>query len=318
MEQLKRDLEEALEQIDLLTKERDNLKDGYEDTKFYIRKLKDEIDDLKSIKEPREQTNSNDEVETLKKENDILRHELKIVELKLSLKKHDSKNEPDLKSENIDLRSQLSQVTSELDSIKNENVELEKYNIIVKGELTQARQQLKKIYSSSEKIDEQLSYQRPSYDKTGLGYLIGEKSAKKVEIKKEPDPVVESPKESNLSKIESSITIEVSKEIELVDLSMKHDEPKKTEQVDKAKKDEPPKEVRHELRGRCFICNEVGHIKRDCTSKSFKPITNLYCYRCHGYGHKVVNCKKPKFDSDNENSRMFRKTNPIGNERGRS
>ena len=55
-------------------------------------------------------------------------------------------------------------------------------------------------------------------------------------------------------------------------------------------------------------------MNRDCIGKSFKPITNFYCYNCHGYGHKVVDCKKPKFD----NSRMFRNTNPIGNERSRS
>ena len=44
--------------------------------------------------------------------------------------------EHELKTENPDLRSQLSQVTSKLDTNKIEHVELEKYNIIVKGELT--------------------------------------------------------------------------------------------------------------------------------------------------------------------------------------
>ena len=46
MEQLKRNLGEALEKIDL-TNERDDLKDRYEDVKVYIGKLKDKIDDLK-------------------------------------------------------------------------------------------------------------------------------------------------------------------------------------------------------------------------------------------------------------------------------
>ena len=46
MEQLKKNLEEALEQIDLIIEERDGLKDRYEDAKFYIGKLKDKIDDL--------------------------------------------------------------------------------------------------------------------------------------------------------------------------------------------------------------------------------------------------------------------------------
>ena len=53
-------------------------------------------------------------------------------------------------------------------------------------------------------------------------------------------------------------------------------------------------------------------------SKSFKPISNFYCHNCHGYGHNVVDCKKPKFDNDNENSRMFRDINPTGNRRKRS
>ena len=75
-------------------------------------------------------------------------------------------------------------------------------------------------------------------------------------------------------KVETSTTIELSKEIELFDLSIKFDEHKKIGQVDKPKQDEPPKEVRHKLRGRCFICNETGHMKRDYTGKSFKPITN--------------------------------------------
>ena len=48
MEQLTKNLEEALEKIDLLTNERDGLKDRYEDAKVYIGKLKDKIDDLKS------------------------------------------------------------------------------------------------------------------------------------------------------------------------------------------------------------------------------------------------------------------------------
>lgn len=59
--------------------------------------------------------------------------------LNLSLKKDDSKNELDIKTKNENLRSQLTQITSKLHSIKIEHVELEKYNTIVKGELTQAK-----------------------------------------------------------------------------------------------------------------------------------------------------------------------------------
>lgn len=76
MEQLKKNLEEALEQIDLLTNERDGLKDRYKDAKAYIGELKDKIDYLKKTR-PRNQT-SDDDIEDLKKENEILKHELKI------------------------------------------------------------------------------------------------------------------------------------------------------------------------------------------------------------------------------------------------
>ena len=48
MEQLMKKLKEALEQIDLLTKERDKLKDRYEDSKIYIGQLKEKIEHLKS------------------------------------------------------------------------------------------------------------------------------------------------------------------------------------------------------------------------------------------------------------------------------
>ena len=50
-------------------------------------------------------TSDNDKVGDLQKENEILKHELKIIELKLSLKNNGGKNEPELKTENVDLRS---------------------------------------------------------------------------------------------------------------------------------------------------------------------------------------------------------------------
>ena len=56
-----------------------------------------------------------------------MKHELKLVELKLSLKKNGGKNDYDMKDKNVDLRSQLSKVTIELESIKIEHAELEKF-----------------------------------------------------------------------------------------------------------------------------------------------------------------------------------------------
>ena len=96
MKQLKKNIEEALKQITLLIDERDGLKDRYKNAKAYIGELKDKIDDLKQ-KGPSEQI-SDDDIEDLKKENEILKHELKIVELKLSLKKNGGKNESKIKS----------------------------------------------------------------------------------------------------------------------------------------------------------------------------------------------------------------------------
>lgn len=62
MEQMKKNLEEALEQIDFFTNERDVFKDSYEYAKAYISKLMDKIDDLK-LKELSEK-NSYDDFET--------------------------------------------------------------------------------------------------------------------------------------------------------------------------------------------------------------------------------------------------------------
>ena len=60
MEQLMRNLEEELEQIDLLTKERDNLKIKYDNAKVQLKSLKDSCketscsNDIKVLKEERD------------------------------------------------------------------------------------------------------------------------------------------------------------------------------------------------------------------------------------------------------------------------
>ena len=65
MEKLKKNLEEALEKIELLIDERDGPKDRYKDAKAYIGELKDKIDDLKQ-KGSTNQTND-DDIKDLKK-----------------------------------------------------------------------------------------------------------------------------------------------------------------------------------------------------------------------------------------------------------
>ena len=66
MKQLKKNLEEALEQIDLLTKERDKLKDRYEDSKVYIGELNEKIENLKSKPESTKYETTDDDYSKLK------------------------------------------------------------------------------------------------------------------------------------------------------------------------------------------------------------------------------------------------------------
>ena len=66
--------------------------------------------------------------------------------------------------------------------MKEDHEELHKYNTMVTGELTQCKKQLEKLYYSREKLDDSMSIQRSTYDKTSLGYLFN-MSAKKIEIR---------------------------------------------------------------------------------------------------------------------------------------
>ena len=56
-------------------------------------------------------------------------------------------------------------------------------------------------------------------------------------------------------------------------------------------------------------------MKRNCTNKSFNHVTDFYCHNCHAMGHKEIDCRKPKYDNDRRNSRMFGNTNPIDRRR---
>ena len=150
---------------------------------------------------------------------------------------------------------------------------------------------LKKKYTSSDKIEEQICAQRPSYDKTGLGFLLGQ-SAKKSLERKELD------------------SLEVKKDLNSDDTSTDK------ENIIHSRKDKQFDQYMHKKRKESFAwCDEPKDIEDDCKVKSFKPISKFYCHNCHGYGHYAVDCKKPKFDSDNANSRMHRNTNHIGNRR---
>ena len=156
MQLLMKNLEEELEKIDLLTKERDNLKDRYEDSKLYIGQLKEKIEHLKFKPESIESETSDDDYPKLKIEYKILMHELKVKNLNLTLRSDPRKVETNLKIDNVDLREILAKKKSKLETLKEDNEELHKYNTIMKGELTQCKKQLEKLYSSKEKHDDSM------------------------------------------------------------------------------------------------------------------------------------------------------------------
>ena len=104
------------------------------------------------------------------------------MNLKLTLRNDPRKVESNLKTENANLRPSLAKTTSKFETLEEDPEELHKYNTIVKGELTQCKQKLEKLYSSKENLDDSMSIQRPTYDKIGLGYLFN-MFAKKLETR---------------------------------------------------------------------------------------------------------------------------------------
>ena len=83
--------------------------------------------------------------------------------------------------------------------------------------------------------------------------------------------------------------------------------------MDEPKQVETPKATKYEFRVKCFL--EIGHMKRDCTNKSFNHVTNFYYHNCHGMGHKAIDYRKPKYDNDRRNSRISRNTNLVDRRR---
>lgn len=128
------------------------------------------------------------------------------------------------------------------------------------------------MYLISEKHDEYIMAQRPSYDKTNIGYFEGE-SSKKYEVIKEPDLVNQKHEQQkhDMNKVESN---------------QSDDEPKQFG---------PPKVVKWEFTLKFYACNEIGHLKKDCTSNYTNPVS-IYCYKCNAYIHKAIECRKPRYN----------------------
>ena len=81
--------------------------------------------------------------------------------------------------------------------------------------------------------------------------------------------------------------------------------------MDEPKHVESPTETRYEFRGKLFSCDEIGHMKRDYTKKSFNHVKDFYCHNCHGMVHNAIDCRKPEYYNDRRNNKMSRNTNPI-------
>ena len=108
---------------------------------------------------------------------------------------------------------------------------------------------LEKSYTNSDKIEEQICAQRPSYDKTGLGFFLGQSTKKFVE-RKEPN----SPKSNK-------------------DLSKTNDTPKDKENVTHFKKDKEYDQDMDKKRKEYFAwCDKLEDIEANHEGKSFKPI----------------------------------------------
>ena len=87
--------------------------------------MKDKIEHFESNHKSTEST-SDDEYSKLKINYKILKHELKITNLKFSLKNDPRKIESNLKTENSDLKVSLAKQTSEFETLKEDHKELHK------------------------------------------------------------------------------------------------------------------------------------------------------------------------------------------------
>ena len=76
----------------------------------------------------------------------------------------------EVKTEKIDLLVKLDETTRLVETLIIENTSLEEKIKNLEVELSQARTQIERMFSV--KLDEVLSAQKPSSDKTGLGYAV--------------------------------------------------------------------------------------------------------------------------------------------------
>ena len=93
--------------------------------------------------------------------------------------------------------------------------------------------------------------QIPTYDKFGIGYLFN------ISTKKLENRLDLKEKAKSNDKIESIQSSDKLKEV---------GQHKEADIFYKPKQVEFPKKTRYEFRGKCFSCNEIGHMKKNCTN----------------------------------------------------
>ena len=76
----------------------------------------------------------------------------------------------EVKTEKVDLLVKLDETTRLVETLVEENTSLEEKIKNLEVEFSQARTQIERM--SNAKLDEVLSAQKPSFDKTGLGYVV--------------------------------------------------------------------------------------------------------------------------------------------------
>ena len=115
--------------------------------------------------------------------------------------------------------------------------------------MVQTKEQLEKLYTSSDKIEEQICAQIPSYDKTGLGFFLGQSSKNPVETK-EP------------------ITPKVNKDLRKIDDTSKD----KVNFSHSEKVKESNQDMNNKRKQSFSWCDEPEDTEVNCKGKSFKPI----------------------------------------------